>query len=148
MHRLRVRGGGVRGGGHGRRTVRERRWAEGARDAHLSAQGHRSHGWDAARGLGLGDRLDRKQGHRADGHLGQQSAGRDLRLSGAEVLGAGRHGGVGGEARLRLAVVLFLLILVILLIVGAVRVVAIRILALGAAHVTAVSCGEEDRNLF
>lgn len=77
-------------------------------------------------------------GDRADGHLGEECAGGKLCVSVGEVLGAGRHRRVGGQARLRLTVVLLLFIIVV--IVWAVRVITIGILAVGAAQLTPVSC--------
>lgn len=78
-----------------------------------------------------------RKANRADGHLGQQSAGRDLGVSTGQVLGAGGDRGVRGEARLGLTVLL--LFLVVVLVVRAVGVVAVRVLTVSAAHLTAVS---------
>ena len=82
------------------------------------------------------------EGGWADGHLGQEGA-RGTLVVGGEVQGAGGHRGVGGQARLRLAV-LFLL-LVVVFVVGAFRVVPVRVGAVCAAAVVTVFWGTERR---
>lgn len=79
-------------------------------------------------GVGAGE-LGEGQGSLAvvvDGHLSKEGAGRELSLEGGGyVLGAGRDRGVGGQARLSLAVLFLFFVVIIVVIVSALRVLSV-----------------------